>query len=60
MQRIVQILDISAADTEHVPYSVLGQRGRDVVDNPDLTVAAGLGALIVRSHMSPSLRLVLN
>ena len=42
MQRIVEILDVSAADTEHVLHSVLSQRGCDVVDNPDLTVAAGL------------------
>ena len=60
MQRIVQILDVSAADTEHVLYSVLSQRGCDVVDNPDLTVAAGLCTLIVRCHMSPSLRLARN
>ena len=60
MQRIVQILDVSAADTEHVLYSVPSQSGCDVVNNPDLTVAAGLGALIVRSHMSPSLRLALH
>ena len=61
MQRIVQILDVSAADTEHVLYSVLSQRGRDVVDNPDLTVAACLASpTLVRCHMSPSLRLALN